>query len=589
MNKNFIKLKEDKLMCYILKLGNSSQLFLNIASDELNALNDVSAIYIYISKDLSTYYIGKTNEISRRHNEHSKEKEKDTNDLKYYSKFSGGTLVVFYGYKVMGNLDYIERSLIKLFREWGNLYNFKLLNERDGNKSDLCQIDRENIDLEVVKAILETLKKNLLLNFPIHTKKDGLQSILFRHSPFFELSEQQKKVFNDVLIGKEHIYIVRGGAGTGKTVLLTHLIAKLLGGNIEHKLKGEPLKRIAVCLKTNIKDQIKKIFKSIVEKLDEYELYIDTWQKIIEEGEKTPFDYIFVDESQRLLKYHSNIFPRSQEVFLKERGKENVLNLLIGITDKIILFYDEKQSIRPTDINKIDDDKDYLKEYNFSNKKVYNVVLNMQYRIKVNSYSIDLANNYINYIKFMLGISNEKPDSSEFLKYDYFKIYDEMAEVDKYIFDKKQKFPFKNSKIVAGYTRPNNRKCEKKNKKAWHEIDKIWNRDYKKWAITNNNEVGAIHSVQGYEFDYIGVIIGNDIEYKNGQMQINKKNYYDQNGKSGIEEDKVLLEYVKNIYYTLLTRGVYGIRIFIEDEGLRNYWKKETEKLVNGNDKNNLL
>lgn len=584
-NAKFIKIKKEDLMCFISEIKDSKELTLNIHSDELNALNDVSAIYIYISKDLSTYYIGKTNEISRRHNEHSKEKEKDTNDLKYYPKFSGGTLVVFYGYKVMGNLDYIERSLIKLFREWENLYNFKLLNERDGNKSDLCQINRENIDLEVVKTILETLKKNLFLNFPIHTKKAGLQSILFRHSPFFDLSEQQKKVFNDVLTGKEHIYIVRGGAGTGKTVLLTHLVAKLLGENIENKKNGKPLKRIGVCLKTNMKDQIIKIFKSIVSKLDEYELYIDTWQKIIEEGEKTPFDYIFVDESQRLLKYHNDIFPRQQREFLKNRGEKNVLNLFIDITNIIILFYDEKQSIRPTDINKIDDDEDYSKEYNFSNKKVYNEILNTQYRIKVSSYRTDLANDYINYIKFMLGISNKKPDSLGFFKYDYFKICDEMDEVDKYILDKRQKFPFKNSKIVAGYTRPNNRKCVNKNKKAWHEIRKIWNRDYKKWAITNNNEVGAIHSVQGYDFDYVGVIIGNDIEYKNGQVQINKKNYHDQKGKSGIKEDKVLLEYVKNIYYTLLTRGVYGIRIFIEDEGLRNYWKEETEKLVKGNDK----
>lgn len=580
-NEKFIKLKEDNLMCFILKLGNNSQLFLNISSDELNALNDVSAIYIYISENLSTYYIGQTNKISRRHDEHCKEKEKDTEVLKYYSKFSNGTLVVFYGYMISENLDYIERSLIKLFKEWENLYSFELLNSDFGNKSDLCQIKRENIDLEIVKTILETLKSNSLFDLPIHIKKDSLQSILFRHSPFFELSKQQKIILNDILTKEKDIYIVRGGAGTGKTVLLTHIVAKLLGENIKNKKKGESLKRIGVCLKANIKDQIKKIFKSIVGKLDEYELYIDTWPKIIEEGEKKNFDYIFIDESQRLLKYQENIFPPVHKNFLKDRGKKNVLNLLIDITDKIILFYDEKQSIRPTDINKIDDNTTYSKEYNFSNKEVYSKKLDTQYRIKVSSNRTDLANQYINYIKFMLGISNTKPKSLEFLDYDYFSICDDMVDVDNYILEKRQKFPFKNSKIAAGYTRPNNRKCEKNNIKAWHEIDKIWNSNYKKWSITNNNEVGAIHSVQGYDFDYIGVIIGNDIEYKNGKIKINKKNYHDQNGKSGIKEDKVLLEYVKNIYYTLLTRGIYGVRVFIEDEELRKYWKEETEKLLN--------
>lgn len=285
------------------------------------------------------------------------------------------------------------------------------------------------------------------------------------------------------------------------------------------------------------------------------------------------------------MKYHNDIFPRQQREFLKNRGEKNVLNLFIDITNIIILFYDENQSIRPTDINKIYDDEGYSKEYTFLSKEVYSKILNTQYRIKVSSYRTDLANNYVKYIKYMLGISDIKPRSLEFYEYDYFKICDEMKEVDKYILDKKEKFPFKNSKIVAGYSRPKNGSdIEGENRKAWHEIDKIWNKNYRKWASTDNDEVGAIHSIQGYDVDYIGVIIGNDIEYRDGEIKINKDNYYDRNGKLGID-DKALLKYVKNIYYTLLTRGIYGIRIFIEDEKLREYWKRETEKLVNENDK----
>lgn len=584
-NKGFIKLKDDNLMCFKLQLGNNPQLFLNMSSDELNALNDVSTIYMYISHDLCTYYIGQTNKISRRHAEHTKETYTDEDILKYYTKFSNGTLLIFYGYMISGNLNYIESSLIKVFRGWEKVFGFEVLNDTDGNKSELFQEKRENLDVEIVKTILETLKEYSLLKYPVDTKKESLQSILFRHSPFFELSRQQKEIFTDILTREEKTYVVKGGAGTGKTVLLTHTVAKLLGENIENKMKGNSLKRIAVCLKANLVDQIRGIFKAIIEEYRKYELYIDTWPKIIEEGKKKSFDYIFVDESQRLLKYHDNIFPLQHRKFLKFSNKKNVLDLFAVITNKIILFYDENQSIRPTDINKIYDDEGYSKEYTFLSKEVYSKILNTQYRIKVSSYRTDLANNYVKYIKYMLGISDIKPRSLEFYEYDYFKICDEMKEVDNYILDKKEKFPFKNSKIVAGYSRPKNSSdIEGENRKTWHEIDKIWNKNYRKWASTDNDEVGAIHSIQGYDVDYIGVIIGNDIEYRDGEIKINKDNYYDRNGKLGID-DKALLKYVKNIYYTLLTRGIYGIRIFIEDEGLREYWKRETEKLVNENDK----
>ena len=93
-------------------------------------------------------------------------------------------------------------------------------------------------------------------------------------------------------------------------------------------------------------------------------------------------------------------------------------------------------------------------------------------------------------------------------------------------------------------------------------------------------EVGAIHSVQGYDFDYVVVILGNDITINDGEIDINPQNYKDKRGKSGIAKDnEALKKYIQNCYYTLLTRGIYGIRLFIEDQDLRQYWKSRTEEL----------
>nr|OTO70826.1 hypothetical protein A5866_003064 [Enterococcus sp. 12C11_DIV0727] len=110
-----------------------------------------------------------------------------------------------------------------------------------------------------------------------------------------------------------------------------------------------------------------------------------------------------------------------------------------------------------------------------------------------------------------------------------------------------------------------------------------WNKDYKSWASVdsekNRNQVGAIHSVQGYDFDYIGLIIGNDMTCTDGKITVKIKNYKDDRGKIKLKCDE-LEKYIKNVYYTLLTRGIYGIRVFIEDSDLKKYWEDMNNTLI---------
>jgi DUF2075 family protein len=91
------------------------------------------------------------------------------------------------------------------------------------------------------------------------------------------------------------------------------------------------------------------------------------------------------------------------------------------------------------------------------------------------------------------------------------------------------------------------------------------------------NEVGSIHTVQGYDLNYAGVIIGPDIGYDDvtGRLVFNRDSYFDKKGKEnnrrlGITySDEDLVEFVKNIYRVLLTRGIRGTYVYICDQSLR--------------------
>lgn len=91
------------------------------------------------------------------------------------------------------------------------------------------------------------------------------------------------------------------------------------------------------------------------------------------------------------------------------------------------------------------------------------------------------------------------------------------------------------------------------------------------------NEIGCIHTLQGYDLNYVGLIIGEDIKYdkETGKIYADKDHYFDQQGKSGVANDQeALKEYLLNIYLTLMTRGIKGTYLYVCDDDLREYFKR---------------
>ena len=114
------------------------------------------------------------------------------------------------------------------------------------------------------------------------------------------------------------------------------------------------------------------------------------------------------------------------------------------------------------------------------------------------------------------------------------------------------------------------------------------------WAIDENsvNEVGSIHTCQGLEFDYVGVIIGKELKYRNGKVvtDFNEQSKDDKTlwgikkmSKENPEKAyKIADEVIKNTYRTLMTRGMKGCYVYCVDEELQKYFKERLNKIKRG-------
>ena len=174
------------------------------------------------------------------------------------------------------------------------------------------------------------------------------------------------------------------------------------------------------------------------------------------------------------------------------------------------------------------------------------------------------------------------------------KICDDPNEVKNIIFEKNKEN--NKSRILAGY-------CwdwpkEGRNNPEVYEIkipefnfEMSWNLEKTKtWAIDQDSveQIGCVHTAQRIEFDYVGVIIGNDLRYEDGKLvtDYTKRASTDKSlfGIKGIAEkdsykaEKIADEIIKNTYRTLMTRGQKGCYVYCTDKKLSEYLKMKLEQ-----------
>lgn len=536
----------------------------HLSYEELNLLDHRNVVYIYMGN--SHIYVGESTGFKTRHKEHKASADKSVGN-------SLNEVFVMYGYSVDSHCKFIEREFIKLFyadskdnKHLKNPKNYTLLNKNLGNKAN---DHREHVDLKS-KIIPEVWAKHIYPTNRVNFEDAQAlrQSVLFKYSPYIALTKEQENAVKKV-VKEPGNYIIEGGAGTGKSLVLTHIVADLCKQNEDI--------RVAVITKTNWKDLAKEIF-------DTYgitsQVTITSWGPLTDTDES--FDYIIVDEAHRLPRYYGKMLEYERKYFNKNKDL-NALKLLVLKTDNLILLYDRYQSIRPSDIP-FKTYQSFVEENNFNQ-----IRLSEQLRIDVRDPDVRYtATDYIKGIEYILQTSSDDSfDKALFNnenKDSYFKIVDSISELFDYINRQDNLKPENENRVIAGFCRPwvSNIAKDKSNIKYydWVEEEGVkewkWNINSKDWFKKSKSkyEIGCIHATQGLEMNCVGLIIGKDITFKDGKVRANKDHYFDRYGipvKSEFIQDE-FDDFIKNIYYTLMTRGIDGIRVYIEDDDFRKHF-----------------
>ncbi len=398
------------------------------------------------------------------------------------------------------------------------------------------------------ELVWDNLKSLSLVKRELNEVKN---SELFKYSPYKALTPEQLAIAEELITvvasAPRGTHIVQGGPGTGKSVLATYLI-KAIKDNKETK----GLRVALVVSMTPLRDTLKKVF-SHVEGLSS--------NMVIGPSEvaKNEYDLLVVDEAHRL----------RQRRGLTGYGAHDKINILLGF-DKYtgteldwilkqskhqILFYDENQTIRPADVPAT----------RFESLDATHHHLTAQLRVEG-------GQKYLKLIEQLF--TGEQSVENDLENYE-FKMYEDVGEMVQDIKIKNEQVGL--ARVVAGYAWP---WISKKNPDAFDieigETKLKWNSQLTDWVNSANaiNEVGCIHTVQGYDLNYVGVIIGSELTYDevSKKLRVNPKNYKDVKGIGGVVDDSELERYILNIYKTMLTRGIKGTYVYVVDEKLKNHF-----------------
>lgn len=393
-------------------------------------------------------------------------------------------------------------------------------------------------------------------------KNDLLQirnSEIFKYSPYKTLTDDQylvaTQILSSLLDDPVTSHVVHGGPGTGKSIVATYLIKQL----VENGVTNVAL----VIAMTPLRNTLKKVFRGIPGLKSS--MVIGPAEAAIGN-----YDVLVVDETHRL-RQRKNIpnygtFDKiNRSLGLPVTADE--LDWVVRGGKKLVLFYDAKQTVRPSDIdpNRIES----------LGSKSY--ALKTQMRVKGGEKYLAFIDN---------ALENGNAPTPAFTNYDL-KLFEDIDEMVNAIKSKNAEIGL--CRLVAGYAWEwVSRKNKTQPDIVIGDTKLFWNTQLKDWVNSKNavNEVGCIHTTQGYDLNYAGVIIGPEVSYnkENDKITVNKNYYFDTNGHRGVTDPEELKRYIINIYKTLMTRGISGTYLYVVDDGLRNYIKDQIDGQANQHD-----
>ena len=540
---------------------------------------------VYTISDSKRIYIGESTSAANRLGQHKKNPKKSTLEV--------AQVILHEKFNISATKD-LEARLINYFHG-DNKY--KVENEAPGLR-DAEYFDKTSYSI-VFEQVFEELRSQ---GFFTRTLKQIENENLFKFSPFKSLNEDQaiaiEGILDAIITGKPSTIaneiVVQGGPGTGKTIIAIYLM-KLLS-DISNRGGDDDLDRdsfffdfftdeyrellstwrIALVIPQQaLRATIQNAFKSIPGL--NAKMVLTPWEVA---SSSESFDLLIVDEVHRLkmranmntAQLNGKFRDNNIAIFGKDDNSYTQLDWIRAKSRNRVFLLDAEQSVMPQDLPEhvvsalVEDSKD--KHSHFK--------LLSQMRVKGGE----------EYIKFISEVLSETSPAvvRSFEEYDL-RLFGDIRSFQDAIVEKESSH--KLSRMVAGYAWDWKSRDDETGTIKDISIDGlelVWNRARKDWVSSDGaqDEVGSIHTVQGYDLNYCGVIIGRDLQFDKTTNRIifSRDDYRDTKGKEnnvklGIyPSDQDLLTYVKQIYRVLLTRGIRGTYIYVVDPDLRDYFSK---------------
>lgn len=538
---------------------------------------------VYTLNNEEHVYVGETLNFAVRKNQHLSSEEK--------RKLRIARIILDDTFNKSVCLD-LESFLIRLLAGDGK---FQVMNLNDGI-TDANYFDRLRYR-QLFTEICDRLREQGLFK---QTISEIENSDLFKLSPFKALNTDQifsvrtilERLIDDIDSKTTSTSVIKGDPGTGKTIVAIFLI-KLLRDIATTPIDEDPttdspfaefftsqnqelLKGIQVGLvipQQSLRRSVQNVFK-LTPKL-EAGMVLSPFQ--VGENQRR-FDVLVVDETHRLgQRANQSSGPQNRKFAAINESLFGIDDLALTQLDWIarqsehqIYLLDTAQSVRPADL------PIQIQENLITNARESKCYFELRSQMRIRA-----QEDYVGYVRELL---TEKPPLKrlEFPGYDL-RLFDDIHKLRSEIIQRDSEVGL--SRLVAGYAWP--WKSKKDPKAIDIEIGGLglqWNRTAVDWINSHGSlyEVGSIHTVQGYDLNYAGVIIGHDLYYDRTArcLRVNRKSYFDTKGKENNPRleitytDEDLLQFLTNIYGVLLTRGIMGTYVYVCDPNLRVYFRR---------------
>lgn len=427
-----------------------------------------------------------------------------------------------------------------------------------GESAGVRELIRDRISSGSSEAFLRRIDAS-----PVRPSKqlaEAAASMLRGHEEFV-LIDDQKTVLESIVatatkaqVEKKQVMIIKGGPGTGKSVIALNALARLAGNRMNAKY---------VTPNSAPREVFKTMLKGAKD-VDVAELF--SGSASFTEVSEDQYDVLIVDEAHRLKLRHQY-----------SKGGTNQMHEIMDASRMTVFFIDEAQKVTWLDIGEIDAIRDYA---SIIDAEVQEAELTSQFRCSG-------SDDYMVWLDHVLGVSadNESYFSPE--RFD-FRIVESPVELKKLIDDRNS--VANKSRVVAGYCWDWVSKHEpKKPDLVFPEFGftASWNlaAHGQGWLVQpdSHKQVGCIHTCQGLELDYVGVIVGPDLVVRDGVLETvpsarAKTDTSLKGFKKEFREDPVRAarkadEIIRNTYRTLMSRGMKGCYVWFSDSETADYFR----------------